>query len=60
LVIWVIVIGMRDYFRVDRGLRTGSTWATEISRWRADPNYRVQFWPVDPALALAPRQPAFA
>ncbi len=48
LVIWVIAIGVRDYFWVDRGLRTGSTWTTEISRWRADPTYRVQFWPEGP------------
>jgi len=47
-VIWVIVIGMHDYFWVDRGLRTGSTWTKEIGRWRADPSYRVQFWPADP------------
>jgi hypothetical protein len=46
LVIWVIVVGMHDYFRDNRFFGTGSTWTKEISRWRADPSYRVQFWPV--------------
>ena len=46
LVIWVIVVGMHDYFRGNRFFGTGSTWTKEISRWRADPSYRVQFWPV--------------
>ncbi len=48
LVVWVIIIGMSEYFRPDRSLATGSTWREEISRWRADPSYRVQFWPNDP------------
>jgi len=46
LVIWVIVVGMHDYFRGNRFFGTGSTWTKEITRWRADPSYRVQFWPV--------------
>ena len=46
LVIWVIAIGMHDYFRANPFFGTGSTWTEEIRRWRADPSYRVQFWPV--------------
>ena len=45
LVCWVIWTGMHEYFQPDALMANGSSWRTEIAHWRADPSYRVRFWP---------------
>jgi hypothetical protein len=37
--------GANEYWTVREAYGDGPAWPQEVARWRADPSYRVQFWP---------------
>lgn len=38
-------------------MTAGPAWRDEVAKWRADPNYRLQVWPSDWTVNLAPGAP---
>lgn len=48
LVLWIVVVALREYVVTDTLMGRGPAWSGEVARWRADPAYRVQFWPEYP------------
>ena len=45
MVVWMICIGMNEYTLVDPYFAKGSSWSTEVARWRADHGYSLALWP---------------
>jgi hypothetical protein len=45
MVCGLIWTGAHEYTAPQGAYGTGPAWPAEVARWRADPSYRVQFWP---------------
>jgi hypothetical protein len=61
IIIWVIVIGLHEYFCTPDIFATGPNWRSEIGQWQKDPNHSIAVWPsgivffkMDPKLVLKP------
>jgi hypothetical protein len=46
LVVWLLVVGMLNYFRGDPITLAGPSWPVEVARWRADPSHPIAVWPL--------------
>jgi len=48
LVVWLIVIGLAQYFpAASQLLQTGPPWRAEVRKWQQDPAYALKIWPSD-------------
>ena len=56
LIIWIIVIGLHEYFYIPEGSRNGPNWQSEIRQWRKDPNHVLAIWPKGWYMRLKPEK----
>ena len=56
VLVWVVAVGMLNYFPKDRELTneftSGPSWKEEVTKWREDPNYLLHIWPERKTLQL--------
>jgi hypothetical protein len=57
LTIWLLFIGIREYFFVPEWYAHGPTWRSQVSQWNRDPDYQLKLWPANTSswmIRLAP------
>ncbi len=45
LIIWLVVIGLREYFYTPGMFSVGPSWRSEVRQWRKNPEYKLEIWP---------------
>jgi hypothetical protein len=45
ITIWLLVIGVHEYFWTTPFYSEGPPWRQEVHKWRQDPNYLLNIWP---------------
>ncbi len=45
LVVWMIAIGTKPYFKPSAMFANGPNWKAEVAAWRRDPSHQLEIWP---------------
>ena len=56
MVVWVIVIGLHEYFLTPGWFASGPVWRKEVHIWRQDPEHLLGAWPPDWSFPLSPQK----
>lgn len=43
--LWIVFIGVKDYFNPPSYAAHGPSWAKEVKKWRKNPSYHLHSWP---------------
>jgi len=43
--VWLLVVGLTNYWEVNPNVANGPAWRPEVSAWKANPNHTLQIWP---------------
>ncbi len=54
LIVWLIVIGVHEYFETPPWYASGPVWRHEVYKWRKNPDYALEAWPQGWSFKLTP------
>ena len=54
LIVWILVIGVHEYFLTPLAFKSGPTWQHEVALWRENPSYVLKIWPEGWQVTLTP------
>jgi succinate dehydrogenase hydrophobic anchor subunit len=54
LIVWLVIIGVHEYFETPPWYATGPRWRHEVYKWRKNPAYMLRAWPTDWSFNLKP------
>ncbi len=55
IIIWLLIIGLHEYFQTPPFFADGPPWRQEVRLWRKDPGYLLNVWPKGWRMRLDPQ-----
>jgi hypothetical protein len=55
IIVWLLVIGLHDYFFTPSWVSCGPNWQAEVAQWQKNPNCVLSIWPGGWFVRLQPR-----